>query len=105
MLPLSLDQKITVWEVLGEDGMGGYSYSLPEVVDAKYALINESFRDASGDTVMSKAVVYTMHPIEPNNHMVFFGESSDSFPPSDAEEIRAIKQNPSMTGLLRKGWV
>lgn len=105
MLPVSLDQTVTVWERTGEDGMGGYTFSAPVLVKAQYALVNERFRDSNGDDVMSNAVVYTLHPIQADNHMVFFGESSDNQPPSEAEEIRSVKMNPSMTGDLRKGWI
>jgi hypothetical protein len=105
MSPIKLNQKITLWEYLGEDGTGGYSFSAPITVDAKFAEVNQRFRNSQGDDVMSKAVVYTTERITVNKTHIYFGESNALQPPIDSEIIRAVKTNPSMYGDLSKGWI
>lgn len=103
--PVNLNQKITLWRVIGENGSGGYLYSAPTVVDGKFALTNETFINEGGESAISKAVFYTEESFIANESYVFFGESAELTPPEDADLVRAVKQNPSMFGELRKGLV
>lgn len=105
MSSINLNQKITLWKITGENGSGGSVYSAPVTVDGKYALVQERFTSLEGEQVLSKAVFYTEAEVVPNEFWVVFGESTDSEPPADAEMVRAIKQNPSMFGDLKKGLV
>lgn len=104
MSVVTLNQKITLWEVIGSSGFGDKNYSAPQVVDGKYSLKQEQFTDVNGDVSVSQAVFYTLSSISPTSYYVFFGESADTSPPNDAEQVRAVSHNPSFFPHY-KGWI
>jgi len=99
-----LPEKITVWNVLSEDGLGGFTWNGPIVYDARNALKQEKFTDINGDQRMSTAVSYSEGSDLKIGTMVFFGESGAVEPPADANDVRALAQTPSGSGDLKKAW-
>lgn len=104
MSVVNLNQKITLWSVIANDGFGDETFSPPQIVDGKYSLKQEQFTDVNGDVSVSRAVFYTLSSISPTGYYVLFGESTDASPPSDAEQVRAVSHNPSMFPHY-KGWI
>lgn len=103
--PVDLDEFVTIWKEITDDGFGHKSYSVPVTASAKTALKQERFTDTNGDMAISKAVFYTEAEFRADEHYILFGTSTAIKPPDNAEKVRAVSQNPSMFGDLKKGWI
>lgn len=100
----SLPETITIWVKTGNDGFGGFSWSIPVKRDSRNANKQEQFRDANGQLTMSSRVVYSKATELAVGVMVLVGESSASSPTVDAEEVRAIASIPSAI-TMKKVWL
>lgn len=105
MSVVTLNQKITLWQELTDDGFGGKTYTPPAIVDGKFALRNERFTDTEGDVSVSKAVFYTESVVGVSGWFVALGEVTDTSPSNEALPVRGISSNPSMFPNLIKGWL
>ena len=97
-----LPEKVTVWRETANDGFGGKSWSAPVVLSARIAFKQEKFTDASGDTQISTAVVYTDGDMQIDDK-VFFGVSAELSPVAAANDVRALSSIPSGVDMS-KGW-
>jgi len=98
-----LPDRITVWNVAGNDGAGGLTYSAPVQYDARIAYKQEKFTDKNGDQLMSVAVCYSPGVEMLIDSQVLFSESVDASPPAAANDVRALSATPSGTDL-KKAW-
>ena len=98
-----MPERITVWNITGNDGSGGMTWSTPVSYDARIAFKNEKFTDKNGDQLMSTAVCYSEGATMLINSQVFFGDSTDASPPATANDVRALSATPSGTDL-KKAW-
>ena len=99
-----MPEQITVWNIIGNSGFGDKTYSLPVVYPSRQALKSEKFTDANGDQLMSVAVSYTNGSDVKIGSLVYFGESIDPTPVSEANDVRLISQTPSASGDIKKLW-
>ena len=98
-----LPEKITIWSIATEDGLGGRTYSGPFVVDGRFALKQEKFTDINGNQQISKAVCYSRSDKFIAGAYVLLAESAAIEPPAEADDIRALAATPSVTDM-RKAW-
>jgi len=103
-LSFPLPEKITVWNAVGNDGLGGMSWSAPVVYSARIAYVQKKFTDSNGDTIVSTAVCYAYAPELVAGSMVFFGETTSPTPVTDSNDVRALSFTPTGGGTLRKAW-
>lgn len=104
-----LPEKITLWRVIGNDGLGGKTYSAPETHAARMAYSQQRFTDINGDDAVSTAVCYTKASISREEVQrgiyVLLGEiSTEAEPPREANDVRGRSQTPSGAGELSKLW-
>ena len=100
----NLPEKITIWNRTGSDGLGGGTWSAPIQYPARIAYEQQKFTDTNGDVRVSTAVCYSNGATLSIGSHVFFGASSDAFPPPESNDVRAISQTPSGAGALKKAW-
>ena len=98
-----LPEKITIWIIATEDGLGGRTYSGPFVVDGRFALRQEKFTDINGNQQISKAVCYSRSDKFIAGAYVLLGESGAIEPTGAADDIRALVAVPSATDM-KKAW-
>lgn len=104
-MPFRLPEKITVWVPVGNDGLGGITWSAPLIVSSRQALKQEKFTDINGDQQISKAVCYSeSEQMIARGARILFGESSAVNPPPEADDVRAHAAIPSGTNL-KKAWL
>ena len=97
-----LPEKITYWREADNDGFGGKTWNGPNVLNARIAYKQEKFTNINGDIEISTAVVYTDGDLQVDDK-VFFGESTDTEPTQNSNDVRALSATPSGT-TLKKGW-
>lgn len=98
-----LPESITVWRPIGDDGLGGVTWSDPAIHPARTAFSQREFTDLNGDRKISTAVAYTQGDAQISDY-VLFGASAAVSPPPAARDVRATSQTPSGAGDLKKLW-
>ena len=83
-----LNQTITYWEKGQNDGTGGYNWSAPVSVPARYAEKIDRFIDSNGVQYHTTHRVYTKADI-PDGSYIYLGESSADAPITAAKEVRS----------------
>lgn len=105
----ALPEVVTVWKRVGNDGLGGLTWSDPAVWPARIAYSQQRFTDLNGDQAVSSAVCYAEAPVTAqelrDGVRVLLGAASGAVsPPDSADDIRAVSVTPSGAGALRKFW-
>lgn len=100
---------LTLWRPLGEDGLGGVTWSAPESHACRSARVQRRFTDRNGDDAVSSAVTYTRASISDDEVLrgvrVLLGVvSTQATPPREARDIRDLSENESGAGDLKKLW-
>lgn len=99
-----LPETITVWRNTGNNGYGQLIWSPPVVQPGRYALRQERFTDANGNTAISRAVCYLRGDIAINDALLF-GSSINPTPAGEYLDVKAVSQVPSGAGDLKKVWL
>ena len=101
-MSFDLDEKITVWNKLPNEGYGPDGFTSPVVVDGRHADVQEKVTNIDGDQVMSKGVVYSDSTLIKIDSKIFIGESKAIEPPEEADDVIKITNTPSGFDDLRK---
>ena len=102
---MRLTEVISVWLSIGNDGLGGDTWSDPITYPARIAYRQEKFTDKNGDTQMSTAVCYSEGVTLELDAMVLLDVTSTApVPPDEANDVRALSFTPSGSGPLKTAW-
>lgn len=99
-----LPDKITIWNIVSDDGFGVITWSSPVTVAARIAKVQQKFTDQNGDQVMSTAVCYSEGATLAIDSRVFFGTSLEAAPVDAANDVRALFEIPTDISDMKKVW-
>lgn len=96
MITRNLKQTITHW-ISTEDGFGGYTFGAPEHIIGRWEDDARLFRDATGEEVISNAIVYLSVDVSVTDYL-FLGTSEEVDPTvlSNAYRVRQFHKIPSI---------
>lgn len=107
MFPSGLTAPITHW-VATPGTYGGFSFSVPVVLNGRWEQRAELFLDQAGQKVVSRAIVYLDTDVALEDYL-FEGESTVADPTTLAgtEQVRAFNKIPDLANLeyLRKAFL
>jgi hypothetical protein len=111
-LTRNLNQTAVYWGSPTPDGWGGTTFDSPVEMDCRWEEKQELFVDASGEQVLSHAVVYLSQDVDIGGYL-YLGDMNDldSTPVpsenSDAYEIRSFRKTPNLKATVyeRKAWL
>ena len=107
-LTKALKQTATYWGSPVADGIGGYTFALPVMIDCRWLLKQELFIDAKGKEKISAAIVLIPQDIDLGGYL-YLGTSVASNPKdvSSSYEIKGFAKIPDIKGtsFLRKVWL
>lgn len=105
----NMEQEITYWPPLGNDGFGGVEYAAPDLIIGRYQRKNELFRDDQAREVVSSAIVYTGQGLETKGYLALGDYTKFDNPISleEAYEIRSVGESPNLRNseVLNKAWL
>lgn len=97
----SYRQSVTYWSSPVSNGLGGFSYSAPSVLLARWEERLEEFQDHGGETHMSKAIVWLKQDVDTLGFL-YNGVSTEADPTQVYGAFR-ILQFRKIPGI-RTGW-
>lgn len=105
-----MPHQLTYWPPASPDGFGQVVFGAPVFpVACRWQDTQKIFRDASGQEVMSEAIVYLETDLALNGYVVLGDQSAESDPRNldAAREIRQTNSSASLDGdqALRKVWL
>jgi hypothetical protein len=96
-------QKITMWAITGgDDGQGKQAVAAPSVFYGRWEDKQEQFTDRTGQTTVSKAIIFFPEGIDlPTDTWVFNGVSTVADPTTlpDAYQVRIRSRTPDLRNL------
>jgi len=105
---VQLPQTCTYWGAPVSSGFGGTTFSLPSPLPCRWEEKAEEFVDASGQTKVSRAIVYLSDDVEVGGYL-FLGDVSTVDPTSldGAYNIQRYSKMPDIraANYLRKAWL
>ncbi len=102
-----LKQKATYWVLTGGGGFAGYTYATPVVINVRWEVKQELFRDAAGEEVLSKAIIFTEQDVTVGDYLAL-GELDTVLDPTtlpgETFRIRAFEKVTDLqnVGVVRK---
>jgi hypothetical protein len=90
--------KATVWRSTSENFYGDTTYTRVSVIDCTYTSNTVLQSDASGREFMPAFAVYTKSAIVREGDYLLIGESNDTNPPPEANEVRRVSTASAMYG-------
>lgn len=93
-----LNQRVTYWPPIGEDKYGQTQFGAPRILSARWEDRNEEAVTLSGETILSKAVIYvdTDLLVEGRIAQGDLRELTDPTLTSAAQEIRIFRSIPDL---------
>lgn len=82
--------QITYWAVLDNDGYGGFKFSAPVTINARWEDTVAATFNVKGDAIVSKAVVYVDQDVAEDGYL-YNGVSSEADPTAVALQGAAFK--------------
>lgn len=89
--------KVTVWKKEGTDFQGQPVYSSPIHSNARWEDRSSIFTDNDGKERRSESTIYVEKEFEKGDFIVK-GKYTSSTPPTEAREIRDVRNMPNLTG-------
>lgn len=96
-----LDQEVTFWLPLSNDGMGGKTWSAPSKVDAGVFPNSDVVFTAEGKEVMANKAVYTRTDLPLGAYVVEGDSTGNATPVNAAQLVIRASSNPTMTDMFR----
>ncbi len=93
-----LNATITRWRYLGSDGVGGFLFAAPYVIQGRWEDRVELFRKPEGDEAASNAICYTSEDTAVGDYLVE-GDYTDTADPLDVSGAQRVLQRNRMTDL------
>lgn len=92
-------QTATYWSTPTSDGLGGNTWSAPVNVKVRWEQRKEQFKNTSGDTIVSNAVVWLLQDVDILGYLLL-GQSSAADPTTvkDAYQIKEFQKIPAISG-------
>lgn len=96
----SFPQTATYWEVTGNDGFGGKTFSTPVSLNVRWQDVNEKFVNANAEEVVSMSKVFLEDDVTIGSFL-YLGTSVQSSPydQSSAFEIKSFSKIVTMDGI------
>lgn len=91
------NQIATYWGEPVSDGYGGETFAAPRSLLVRWEERSVEFSDQSGETHISKAVVFVEEPLDIGGYL-YLGESAEAIPGNikDAHDIRQFSTIPDL---------
>lgn len=96
-----LDDEVTFWLPILNDGMGGKTWSAPSKVDAGVFPNSDIVFTAEGKEVMANKAVYTRTDLPLGAYVVEGDSTGSSDPVDDAQLVIKASSNKTMTDMFR----
>lgn len=90
-----LNQVVTKWTAV-DDGFGGYTYTAPQLVMARWEEKGELFRDRNGEEKVSQAIVYLDSASAVGDWLYLGDASGNASPPDGSFEVQAYHKSPDL---------
>jgi hypothetical protein len=94
----NLNQDVTHWVHTGSDGYGGFTFSSPALLKARWEDKAELFRNEYNEEQVSHAVVYTLIDVN-SGDFLGLGDFTQNANPIGVDQVHRVAQKMRTTDL------